>query len=166
MKYKTFTLLRKIAVIVIVIVILLILFPFLCNKPSKHRTISLNNNYPTSSVASTQPSYGSPTLAISKIDKEIFEYQKSDIKTGNIDDQGDSYKKFITTSSYKLDLRCDFKKGYSYWNRIKIDYDKDGNWDEKWSYQKNGKIKKEVSSDDNEKYNYTYFLKADEWEKK
>jgi hypothetical protein len=165
MKYKTFALFRKITIIIFSVVILIVLFSLLCNKPSRHKTISSNNNYPTSSI-SAKPSYGASYLAISKIDKEIFEYQKSDIKTGSIDAQGDSYKKFITTANYKLDLRCDFKKGYSYWNRIKIDFNKDGKWDEKWSYQKNGKIKREVSSEDNENYDYTYFLKADGWEKK
>jgi hypothetical protein len=165
MKYKTFSLIRKIALIVIGIVVLVAIFSLLCNRPKRHTVISSNHGTMKTNEQ-IKPVYGSDVLPITKTDKEIFEYQKSDISTGVIDSQGDSYKKFITTANYKLDLRCDFKKGYSYWNRIKIDYDNDGNWDEKWTYQKNGKIKREVSSDDDEKYNYTYYLKADEWERK
>jgi hypothetical protein len=165
MKYKSFALIRKLVIIIIVIVCLIALFTLVCNKPKKHNVMTTNRNTPQN-IEQVKPKYGNDVLPITKFDKEIFEYQKSDISTGTIDGQGDSYKKFITTASYKLDLRCDFKKGYSYWNRIKVDYNNNGKWDEKWSYQKNGKIKREVSSDDDEKYNYTYFLKADEWERK
>lgn len=165
MKYKTFALLRKIALIILFIALFIWLLSSVCGK-SKKRAINSINNTTTQSSEAVKPAYGSDELPVSKIDKEIFGYQKSDISTGKIDDQGDSYKKFINTSSYKVDLRCDFKKGYSYWNRIKVDLNNDGNWDEKWTYQKNGQIRKEVSPDDNEKYEYKYFLKNEVWVKK
>lgn len=163
MKYKTFALIRKIVIVILLVFAIFWLFSSVCgksNKSVKNIPQSVKNPDPV------KPVYGSATMVITDTDKDVFKYQKSDITSGKIDDQGDSYKKFINSANYKIDLRCDFKKGYSFWNRIKVDFDKDGKWDEKWWFQKNGEIRKEVSSDDNEVYEYKYFLKGDVWEKR
>jgi len=164
MKYKTFSLIRRIIIIIIAIIAILWLFNSLCSK-SKNNKLQ-NKDKEISTVENTKNNYGKDFMTLTSIDKLILEYQKKDISDGKIDDQGDSYKKFITTKDFKVDLRCDFKKGYSYWNRIKVDFDKDKKWDEKWSFQKDGTIKKEVSPNDDENYEYSYILNGDKWERK
>lgn len=164
MKYKTFSFIRRIVIVIIAIIAIIWLFSSICGK-SKNKNLP-NVDKDISTTENTKNNYGKDFIPLTNIDKLILEYQKKNISDSKIDDQGDSYKKFIITKDFKVDLRCDFKKGYSYWNRIKVDFDKDKKWDEKWSFQKDGTIKKEVSPNDDENYVYTYILKENIWERK
>lgn len=166
MKYRTFRILRMIIIIVMIIAIIVLLSQTVCKK--KPRKELVYDNKPASTKITEIPKikYGEQELSITSIDKEILDYQKSGISTGEIDKDGESYKRIINTKDYRLELRNDIKKGFTFWNRIKVDYDKDKNWDEKWTFSKDGKIKREVSPNDNENYEYTYYLKGEQWEKK
>ena len=65
-----------------------------------------------------------------------------------------------------MDLRCDKEKGFDYFNRVKLDWDKDKNWDEKWFFREDGSIKRECSSNDDKKYDVILELKDGKWLKK
>jgi hypothetical protein len=164
MKYKTFRMIRFIVIIAVIIGLIILLASGGSKKKKSESNISENLTQVEKVEQKIQ--FGAEELSLSAIDKEIFEYQKSSPSTGELDKKGESYKRVINTSAYKLELRNDFKKGFTYWNRIKIDYDKDKSWDEQWSFSKDGKIKREVSPNDNDNYEYTYYLKSDKWEKK
>lgn len=113
--------------------------------------------------ASARPDYGAQTLPLSPTDRQIIDHQKSGTATGKQDENG--LKQTVVMGGMKLDMRSDTKKGYSYWNRIKVDYNQNRAWDEKWSFGKDGKIRREVSPSDNEDYTIRYTLQGDHWEK-
>jgi hypothetical protein len=166
MKYNTFRIIRFSAITVFIVVIIIIFSQLICKKKS-HNKLDQNNLQTNSITNEVQKiKYGSTVLPLSSEEKEIIQYQKSAITGPDVTKKGDSYQKTIVTSKYKLELRCDLKKGFNFWNRIKIDFNQNKNWDEKWTFSKDGYIKREVSPDDDEKYTYTYNLRGDHWLKK
>jgi hypothetical protein len=166
MKYKNFRIIRFIIIIIFIITVIILLSRLVCSKKTKPADYS---SQPTTSssykgVESTSKiNYGDKVLPVSLIDKEIFEYQKSNTSTGEPDKDGETYIRLINTNNYLLQLRCDHKKGFTYWNRAKIDYNKNKKWDEKWSFSMNGNIKRQVSAKDDENYDLSYHLKGDHW---
>jgi len=124
------------------------------------------NNQNNAQATNPKANYGSNQMPVSSMDNEIMQYQRStNTAAGKPDDKG-GLKYFITTNAYKLDLRCDQAKGFAYWNRIKVDYDQDKQWDEKWSFSNSGKIKREIASNDDGNYNLAYELQGSNWVKK
>lgn len=80
---------------------------------------------------------------------------------------GDKVKDAFPSQSYKVNLYRD--SGQSGVNRLKIDLDRDGKWDEKWTLSGSGaerEVKREVAPADDEKYTETYRLRAGAWVKK
>jgi hypothetical protein len=165
MKYNTFRKIRFIVIIIIIIIAVIMLSQLICNR--KSRPINTTNQTNTSSTTANNTiqkiNYGSKVLAVTSLDKAIFEYQKSATSTGELDKDGETYQRIINTNDYLLQLRCDYKKGFTYWNRAKIDYNKNKKWDEKWTFSKDGNIKRQVSTKDNEDYDLSYHLKGDNW---
>ncbi|MFZ1573049.1 MAG: hypothetical protein WAT89_09970 [Candidatus Kapaibacterium sp.] len=189
MTYESFKKFRTVGIVGVVITSIFILFKScgsnheisnkntnqLENIQNRNEQTQNSNNYnnneqnipqQNNSIANTRTIFGAPKVIVGAIDNEILQYQRAtNIQSGKPDDNG-GVRYFVNTNAYKLDLRSDKAKGFAYWNRIKVDYDKDKQWDEKWSFGKDGKIKREISSSDDGNYDMKYELNGENWERK
>jgi hypothetical protein len=73
----------------------------------------------------------------------------------------DHLKDVTKGKPYKVDLYSDDSKQ---WRRVKIDLNRNGKWDEKWSL-KDGKWRREVSNADDENYDESFVLVNGAWVK-
>jgi len=97
----------------------------------------------------------------------IMSIQKNaTLSEGKPDNNNGGVKLYKKMDSYFLDLRCDKKKGFDYFNRVKVDWDKDKKWDEKWDFRKDGSIKRQSSTNDDKNYDLVQELKDGKWVKK
>lgn len=174
MRYRTFIRIQIAVAIVLLVIGVKVCTTYLVpsrnsdtsseSKSSQINTTS-NTNSPSqiesAKHASTKP--GDKVLDMTPIDNKVIELQQTQV-TQVLDKSGKNYKKFMKLPDFIVDLRCDFTKGFSSWNRIKVDFDKDKKYDEKWTFRENGQIIKEISSSDNETYDYEYILKGTAWE--
>jgi len=64
---------------------------------------------------------------------------------------------------YKVNLYSDDKVR---WNRAKVDLDRDDKDDEKWTFNSDGTVERQVSPGDDEQYSETYVLKDGGWARK
>lgn len=174
MRYRTF-----IRIQIAVAIVLLVIGVKVCTTylvPTRNSDISsvgansqtnttTNTNSPSGieSVKHANSKPGDKVLDMTPIDNKVIELQQTQV-TQVLDKSGKNYKKFMKFPDFIVDLRCDFTKGFSSWNRIKVDFDKDKNYDEKWTFRENGQIVKEISSSDNETYDYEYILKGTTWQ--
>ena len=110
----------------------------------------------------SMPVAGEAIMQITDADRAILSYKDSPL-VKNLDDSGENYKKFVKTAGFNLDLRCDFGKGFAAWNRIKVDWDKDKKWDEKWSFNDKGEVKRQISPNDDGNYEFIYILQGNQW---
>ncbi len=172
MKYRTFKTLR-----IVLLIFILAATVKVCNMliPSNKDSLSTNNH--ENNVSESAPDKnrkeniandgaskpGDQFLQLSDIDNKVLEMQLSDI-TDVKDKSGKNYKKFKKFPTFIIDMRCDFTKGFTTWNRIKVDLDKDKKYDEKWTFRNNGEVIKEISSSDDENYDYEYQMKDKKWE--
>jgi hypothetical protein len=62
---------------------------------------------------------------------------------------------------YKVNLYRD--AGQPGVNRLKIDLDRDDRDDEKWTFEPDGRVKRQVSPADDERYTVEYRLEGDRW---
>lgn len=62
---------------------------------------------------------------------------------------------------FKLNVYQD--KGHHTVNRLKMDLDRDGKWDEKWTFHEDGKISKKVAPNDDENYNKVMIWSGSQW---
>lgn len=154
MKYSTFRKIRLLVFIGIGVTILIVIFTVIPEK----KQIAEENQRHIERTITEQPSDD----MLTSIDRKIINLQKLSLEK-NIDKSGKNYKKYKKYAEFIVDMRCDFSKGFSYWNRIKVDLDKDKNYDEKWTFSENGKIRKAVSSNDDELYDIEYELVNNTW---
>jgi len=77
---------------------------------------------------------------------------------------GDRVKDAFRGRSYKVNLYAD--PGGGRVKRAKIDLDRDEKWDEKWTFDGEGGVKREVAPADDEQYTESYRLVAGKWVKK
>ena len=77
---------------------------------------------------------------------------------------GDKVTDAFPKKPYKVNLFRD--GGGAGVNRLKIDLDRDGKWDEKWTLGAGGRIKRQVSPADDESYTESYVLDGSAWKKK
>jgi len=75
---------------------------------------------------------------------------------------GDKIKDALPRESYKVNI---YRDGTSpTWNRVKIDYDRDEKWDEKWDLEAGRPAKKHVSTaDDDQTYDQEYRWQGGQW---
>jgi hypothetical protein len=105
--------------------------------------------------------------AVTAMHKTIMSIQKNaSLSEGKSDNNNGGVKLYKKMGSYFLDLRCDKNKGFDYFNRVKVDWDKDKNWDEKWDFRKDGSIKRQISTNDDKNYDVVKELKEGKWVKK
>lgn len=171
MRYGTFRLLRALVIIGIITGVFMLYVSSITPtyEKSTPSNSSISNTYtpPPSTSASAPVSVtakvGDKSLPLSAVDNKVLELQKTEV-TKVEDKSGKNYKNYKKLPTFIVDMRCDFTKGFSTWNRIKVDLDKDKNYDEKWTFRNNGDIIKEISSSDDETYNYEYKLSDNTWE--
>ncbi len=174
MKYKTFAAIRTGAFIGIPVIALVVLIRS-CSTSEHTDQASPDGDMATQQAMSKQrgsstssnekPRYGEQELALSDIEREILGLQKDPISLGKEDDNG-SIKRTVRKGSIKLDIRCDKNKGFSSWNRIKVDWDNNGKYDEKWNFRQNGTVARFVSPSDDEDYSMEYRLDDSKWTRK
>lgn len=169
MKYSTFRLVR-LGVIVVLCIGIVIGLRSCMGCGQQHMRVENHpenrSSQPTvqspASQPEARPTLGAAVMPITDADRAVLSYHDSPL-VKNLDDSGENYKKFVKASGYNLDLRCDFKKGFDGWNRIKVDWDKDKQWDEKWSFNEKGEVKRQISPDDDGNYAYSYILQGTQW---
>ncbi len=154
MKYSTFRKIRLSAIIGIGVTLLIIVFNVLPEKKQNVSDIPRQTKQQITEQTSDD--------MLTAIDGKIINIQKISVEK-NIDKSGKNYKYYKKYADFIIDMRCDFSKGFSYWNRIKVDLDKDKQYDEKWTFTENGKIRKAVSSNDDEIYDSEYELVNNKW---
>jgi hypothetical protein len=114
----------------------------------------------------TTPENTTKENSLPTLHQEIISIQKNTaLSEGKADDNNGGLKLYKKMDAYFLDLRCDKAKGFDYWNRAKVDWDKDKKWDEKWDFGKNGTIKRQISTKDDEIYDLTEQLVNGKWTK-
>lgn len=161
MKYKQFIFLRN----SIIGFLIVGTSWFLCRQPTKvdekvttetntnttnNNTTTNNNNNSSSNTSLYRLTTGEEITAAHE---EIMALQKSSaLSSGKPDDNNGGVKLFKKLATYQVDLRCDKAKGFTYFNRVKIDWDYDKKWDEKWDFRENGSIKRQCSTNDDENY--------------
>ena len=77
---------------------------------------------------------------------------------------GDRIKEAFPGRAYKVSIYKD--AGHAKANRVKIDLDRNGKWDEKWTIEDDGTIKRQVAPRDDEDYTIEYRLRGETWEPK
>lgn len=77
---------------------------------------------------------------------------------------GDKIKDAFPRESYKVNVYRDANSPT--WSRIKIDYNRNERWDERWELEDGRPVKKQVSSADNEVYDQEYRRQGGQWVRK
>lgn len=77
---------------------------------------------------------------------------------------GDKGKDALPGRPYKVNLYKD--PGQTRVNRLKLDLDRDDKWDEKWTLEDGGKVKRQIAPADDENYTLEYRLEGEYWRKK
>ncbi len=115
---------------------------------------------PSPASTATTPAAQSPgdPSALRPMDRKILDRVALGIT-------GDKVKDAIKGESYKVNLYND-PDGK---RRAKIDLDRDEKWDEKWTFETDGgneKVKRQVSTQDDDSYDVEYRLDQGTWVKK
>ena len=172
MKYTTFAAIRKGTFITVPIVALALVIRSCssCGTEPQHMqsaqaTEQVATSQQQSVAAFVKPQYGAQTLPLSEIEKEILQLQQAPLSSGKPDDNG-SLKRSVLKGSIKLDIRCDQNKGFTTWNRIKVDWDNNKHYDEKWNFRQDGSVARFVAPSDDENYSMEYRLNGSEWKLK
>ena len=77
---------------------------------------------------------------------------------------GDKIKDAFSRELFKVNFYRDGNDPY--WSRLKIDYNRNEKWDEKWDLEQGQPIKRHVASQDDEHYDQEYRWVGGKWELK
>lgn len=117
------------------------------------------SNAPVSGGASNEPT--TPTAPITALDSEIIGLRSHPLSDGTPASGGTKW--VANGNGYRAEFRAD--AGSTTWNRVKIDYNNNKQWDEKWDFKPDGSIKRQISPSDDGNYPVQYRGKngANEW---
>lgn len=101
------------------------------------------------------------TAAFTDVHREILKLQKSPLSKG--ENKGDSLRWIVSDNGIKAEFRSDKGKGSTTWNRVKIDYNNNKQYEEKWDFKPDGSIKRQVSPNDDGNYTEEYRLQGGKW---
>lgn len=101
---------------------------------------------------------------LSSLDRRVIELSKGPLTNGSSDGSGRKWR--VKENRMVVELRSDTAKGSTTWNRIKIDLDRDKNWDEAWDLKPGKPIKRRIAPADDENYTVTYDLQGNTWVKR
>lgn len=137
------------------------------DRPTTEKPVATAEKPKTQAQTPTNQGAPAPTPAgagdgsFRPMDKAIM-----DLVAQNI--SGDKVKDAFPGQAYKVSLYKD--AGETGVNRVKIDYDRDEKWDEKWTITREGgkeQVKRQVSpTDDDKTYSEEYRLREGSWVKK
>lgn len=108
----------------------------------------------TPTVAASAPAGGSDRATLRAMDREVLARIAGPVPGGKIKD-------LFPGRPYKVSIYKD--AGHAKANRVKIDLDRNGKWDEKWTLEDDGKIKRKVAPRDDENYTLEFRLRGDTW---
>ena len=77
---------------------------------------------------------------------------------------GASQKDAVRGEAWKVNLYKD--AGKTQINRAKVDFDRDEKWDEKWTFEDDGRVKRQVAPADDESYTVELRLEGERWRRK
>ena len=77
---------------------------------------------------------------------------------------GDKIKDAFPRETYKVNIYRD--GGSATWNRLKIDYNRNERWEEKWELEDGQPVKKHVSTADNDVYDQEFRWQGGQWVRK
>jgi hypothetical protein len=98
---------------------------------------------------------------LSSLHKDVLELAKQPLTQGTSD--GKSRKWRVKRGKITIELRSDTDKGSTTWNRLKIDLDRDKEWDEAWDFVSGKPVKRRTSPADDGVYTVTYDLRGERW---
>ena len=101
------------------------------------------------------------TAAFTDVHREILKMQKQPLSKG--EDKGDSLRWVVSDAGIKAEFRSDKNKGSKTWNRVKIDYNNNKQYEEKWDFKPDGDVKRQVSPSDDGNYTEEYKLQGEKW---
>ena len=161
MKYKTF---RAIAIAALVVVGTgaIVAGARACGRESGRERMGGQAGTPTVPLASAAAQPPSRTLAageqaLREIDRDILNLLARPMS-------GEKIKDAFSASAYKVNVYRD--AGFAQANRLKIDFDRDENDDEKWTIEGSGtdlKVKRQSSPSDDNNYTEEYLLIGGVW---
>ncbi len=166
MKYATFVKLRA---LVVALLCGLLFTGMWSGCRARQETVavtpaSLENATP----AETAPPKGKPTVSgtadFTDIHREILKMQKSPLSKG--EEKGDSLRWLVSDNGIKAEFRSDKSKGSTIWNRVKIDYNSNKQYEEKWDFKPGGSVKRQVAPNDDGTYTEEYRLQGEKWVRK
>lgn len=91
-----------------------------------------------------------------RIDQKVLEAVRRPVS-------GDKIKDAFPSESFKINVYRD--EGEASWNRVKVDYNRNEKWDEKWEFVAGQPSKRMVASKDDEKYDEVYRWVDGKWVK-
>jgi hypothetical protein len=113
---------------------------------------------PAPAPAPVAPAPAAPAAGgLRALDQEILARARAGIS-------GEKANDAIKGKGYKVNLYSDAKDRRV--NRLKLDLDKDGKWDEKWTFEPDGRVKRQVATKDDETYDESYLLDGTAWKHK
>ena len=99
--------------------------------------------------------------SLSDVDREVLKMQKEPLDKGTPDAKGPKWR--VKSGSVVIELRCDQDKGYTTWNRAKVDANNNKQFDETWAFKKDGTVERKVAPGDDQNYTQTFVLDGDKW---
>ena len=98
---------------------------------------------------------------LSDVDREVLKMQKEPLDKGTPDAKGPKWR--VKNGGVVIELRCDKDKGYTTWNRAKVDANNNKQFDETWAFKKDGTVERRVAPGDDQNYTQTFVLDGDKW---
>lgn len=98
---------------------------------------------------------------LAALERKVIRFSQQALTNGSSD--GSSRKWRIKEDRITVELRSDTAKGSTTWNRLKVDLDRDKNWDEAWDLKPGKPIKRRIAPADDENYTVTYDLQGETW---
>ena len=98
---------------------------------------------------------------LSEVDREVLRLQKEPLSKGTPDSKGLKWR--LKNQGVVVELRCDKDKGGDYWNRAKVDANDNKQFDEIWTFKKDGTVERRVAPNDDQNYTQTFRLEGETW---
>jgi hypothetical protein len=171
-KYRTFTVVRAVVIAVAFVAISMQVYRSATRSSGTSPAISAPADAPAASDANPQngnapaapgPSSPADPTALTDAEQEILRLQSSPITNGVSDPKNGTRRWVVDEPGFHAEFRSDTAKGSAYWNRVKIDWNGNGRFDEKWDFRPDGSVKRRVAPADDENYTEQYRLQGNRW---
>ena len=119
----------------------------------------------------TPPIASNDPLLVTDVQKEIMRLQQQPLTVEGAKNTGDGIQWRMKDNGITAEFRSDTSKGFTTWNRAKVDYNGNKKYDERWDFKGNT-IRRRVSPSDDENYTEEYTIntksgnKESKWVKK